>query len=258
MPEAAAPPLRVSLPPDVREVVSAVRAEKLSYLSRPALADLARAVRLADRQGIPGVLIEAGTARGGSAIVMTAAKRTRRELRVYDVFGMIPPPTEDDGGDVHRRYATIASGKAVGPGSSVYYGYEDDLRSEVVASFRRFGLDPDENNVSLVQGTFEETLIVDRQVALAHLDGDWYQSTMTCLERIVPRLSVGGRLVVDDYDAWSGCRRAVDEYFTSDRGCVLEKRSRLHVVRVEPAEPPRSPPVRGRLARLLRRQESHP
>ena len=151
MPEAAEP-LRVRLPPRVRDVIADVRAQKLSYLTRPALADLARVVRLADREGIPGVLIEAGTARGGSAIVIAAAKRPRRELRVYDVFGMIPPPTEHDGGDVHRRYATIAAGKAVGPGSSAYYGYEDDLRSEVIASFRRFGLPPEQNNVTLGAG----------------------------------------------------------------------------------------------------------
>jgi hypothetical protein len=99
-----------------------------------------------------------------------------------------------------------------------------------------------------VQGRFEDTLVVDRPVAVAHVDGDWYQSTMTCLERIVPRLSMGGRMVVDDYAAWSGCRRAVDEYFTQDRGCVLEQHARLHVVRVAPHPAPPS-----RLSRLLGR-----
>jgi asparagine synthase (glutamine-hydrolysing) len=229
-----AAPLGVGLAPQLREVIAQVRAEKLTYLSRDALADLARSVVLAQRSGIRGMLIEAGTARGGSAIVMAAAKRPRRQLRVYDVFGMIPPPTDRDGDDVHRRYATIASGSAVGPGASKYYGYEEDLLGEVTESFRRYQLPVEEHNVALIRGTFEDMLEVDRPVAVAHLDGDWYQSTLTCLERIVPRLSIGGRLVIDDYGAWSGCRTAVDEYFSVDRGCVLEQRSRLHVVRVEP------------------------
>ncbi len=248
MADQAAAPLGVRLPPHVREVVAQVRKEKLTYLTRRALADLGRAVLLAERTGVRGLLIEAGTARGGSAIVMAAAKRPRRELRVYDVFGMIPPPTDKDGGDVHRRYEQIASGKAVGPRSSSYYGYEDDLLGEVTESFRRHGLPPDANHVALIQGTFEHTLVVDRPVAVAHLDGDWYQSTLVCLERIVPRLALGGRVVIDDYDAWSGCRRAVDEYFAQDRGCVLEQHARLHVVRVAPHPPPPS-----RVSRLLRR-----
>jgi asparagine synthase (glutamine-hydrolysing) len=37
--------------------------------------------------------------------------------------------------------------------------------------------------------------------------------------------------VLDDYQSWSGCRRAVDEYFAGRDGFTLEHRSRLHVVR---------------------------
>jgi asparagine synthase (glutamine-hydrolysing) len=55
-------------------------------------------------------------------------------------------------------------------------------------------------------------LHVSEPVALAHIDGDWYRSVMTCLRRIEPNLVPGGTLVIDDYRAWSGCKRAVDEY----------------------------------------------
>ncbi|CAA9289075.1 MAG: hypothetical protein AVDCRST_MAG48-377 [uncultured Friedmanniella sp.] len=41
----------------------------------------------------------------------------------------------------------------------------------------------------------------------------------------------GGRLVLDDYHAWSGCQRAVDEYFAGRPGYRLERRAQLHVVR---------------------------
>ena len=98
-------------------------------------------------------------------------------------------------------------------------------------SFARHGLEVDDNNIQLIEGLFEDMLVVDEPVALAHLDGDWYASTMTCLTRIAPRLSVGGRIVIDDYDTWSGCRTAVDEYFSSRPGFRFEYRGRLHVVR---------------------------
>ena len=85
-------------------------------------------------------MIEAGTALGGSAIVMAAAKAPERPMKVYDVFGMIPAPGEQDGDDVHERYATIAAGDARGVGGETYYGYRDDLQGEVTASFARLGV----------------------------------------------------------------------------------------------------------------------
>jgi asparagine synthase (glutamine-hydrolysing) len=42
----------------------------------------------------------------------------------------------------------------------------------------------------------------------------------------------GGRIVLDDYFQWSGCRAAVDEYFSGRDEFRLERRSKLHVVRL--------------------------
>jgi hypothetical protein len=220
------------LPAPVVETVEAVRAEHLTYLKAGMLEDLAAGVLRLERDGLRGLIVEAGTARGGSAIVMAAAKEPERPMKVYDVFGMIPPPSEADGADVHRRYEQIAAGTAKGPGDETYYGYRDDLYHEVEASFARHDVPVGEHNVELVRGLFEDTIRLDEPVALAHLDGDWYESTMTCLERIAPLLVPGGRIVLDDYYAWSGCRTAVDEYFTDRPGFQVEKRSKVHVVRL--------------------------
>ena len=221
----------VEVPDRVAEVVEAVRRERLSFLSEDLLRSLVVCVREIEQTGREGLIIEAGAARGGSAIVMAAAKAPEREMRVYDVFGMIPPPGEADGEDVHERYATIVSGKAGAPDGELYYGYREDLLGEVTESFARHGVAVDESNVRLVEGLFADTITGDEPVALAHLDGDWYESTMTCLERIAPRLVPGGRIVLDDYFHWSGCRTAVDEYFADRPGFRLEMRARVHVVR---------------------------
>jgi len=220
------------LPDHVAEVARAVRAEHLTLLGALALYDLAHAVLDAEARALPGMLLECGTARGGSAIVMAAAKAPDRHLAVHDVFGLIPPPTEQDGEDVHARYATIVEGNAKGRGGETYYGYRDDLYAEVHDSFARHGLAVEDSHVDLVRGLFEDTLVGDEPVAVAHLDGDWYASTRTCLERVVPRLVAGGRLVVDDYLAWSGCRKAVDEYLEAHPGTLTrEMHARLHLVR---------------------------
>jgi hypothetical protein len=215
------------LPPHVEDAIVRVRREHLTYLQADNLRELAAAVI----DAVPGLVVEAGTALGGSAIVMAAAKDPARPMKVYDVFGTIPPPGDHDGPDVHRRYATIAAGAAKGVGGETYYGYRDDLYREVTDAFGRLGVPPAEHNVELVRGRFEETIDLDEPVAVAHLDGDWYQSTMTCLTRIAPLLPPGGRIVLDDYDAWSGCRAAVDEYFDGRDGYRFERRTRLHVVR---------------------------
>jgi hypothetical protein len=219
------------LPPAVEKTIARARKEHLTYLKRVHLRALAAAVADVDRRGLEGLIIEAGTARGGSAIVMAAAKAPERPMKVYDVFGMIPPPSEHDGPDVHERYAKITAGEAKGVGGDTYYGYRDDLYDEVTQSFSRLGVPVEECNVELVRGLFEDTIQLDEPVAFAHLDGDWYESTMTCLERIAPRLVPGGRIVLDDYYAWSGCRTAVDEYFADRDGFRLEQRAKLHVVR---------------------------
>ncbi|NEQ53039.1 MAG: hypothetical protein F6K11_23355 [Leptolyngbya sp. SIO3F4] len=35
---------------------------------------------------------------------------------------------------------------------------------------------------------------------------------MTCLERIFPRLTSGGSIILDDYHDWESCRNATNEY----------------------------------------------
>jgi Macrocin-O-methyltransferase (TylF) len=215
----------------LRTTIARVRAEHLTYLNEDRLGELAAAVQGIEAAGLPGLVIEAGAARGGSAIVLAAAKRPQRPLKVYDVFAMIPAPTERDGPDVHARYRKIKRGKAKGVGGETYYGYRDDLLQEVSDSFARLGLPVAEHNVELIQGLFEDTIRLDEPVAFAHLDGDWYESTMTCLTRIAPLVVPGGRLVLDDYYKWSGCRDAVDEYFAGRDEFRLEHGVKLHVVR---------------------------
>jgi Macrocin-O-methyltransferase (TylF) len=221
----------VAIPDDVRRVLAAVREERLTHLSDTALTSLVSCVLEADASGREGLVIEAGTALGGTAIAMAAAKSPERPMVVYDVFGVIPPPTEQDGAAARERYADIAAGRSRGLGGDVYYGYREDLLGEVTTSFARHGVPVEEHRVELVPGLFKDTIKVDEPVALAHVDGDWYESTATCLTRLVPHLVPGGRIVVDDYWTWSGCRTAVDEYVADHPELRVERRAVVHLVR---------------------------
>ena len=218
--------------PDVFKVIERVHSEKLTYLSMSALADLHAAVTRIEKENVPGIIIETGCALGGSALVIAAAKEKTRRLFVYDVFGMIPPPSAAETPEVHERYRIIKSGESSGLGNKSYYGYEQDLIEKVTATFVRFGFPLGSNATALEKGLYEETLRVSEPVAFAHIDCDWYDSVLTCLQRIEPRLATGGVLVIDDYFVWSGCRRAVDEYFASRmEDYEFQTKSRLHIVR---------------------------
>lgn len=217
----------------VETVIDGVLRRHLTYLGRPMLRDLADVVRAAEEEKIPGVVIETGCAKGGSAIVMGAAKSPEREFLVYDVFGMIPAPGEGDDEKAHSRYVSIKEGTSKGIKADKYYGYEDDLLSQVRQSFTELGVAPDDNNVTFVAGLFQDTVNISEPVAVAHLDGDWYESTLVCLERIGPWIAPRGRIVLDDYYFWAGCQRAVDEWLPSHPEFVKEDRSRLHLVRRE-------------------------
>jgi hypothetical protein len=209
-----------------------VKRDGLTYLEEPALVDLAETVSTLEREALPGLFIEAGCGLGGSALTVARFKDQTRPLYVYDVFGTIPPPSSDDGPDAHARYAVIRTGKAAGLAGGTYYGYQRNLKRIVESCFARYGLMVKTHNVHLVEGLYEDTLRAIGPVAFAHIDCDWYSSVMTCLRRIEPRVVSRGVLVIDDYNRWSGCRKAVDEYF-GDKGHLYRfvRKSRLHIVR---------------------------
>jgi O-methyltransferase len=162
-------------------------------------------------------LLEAGIALGGSAIIMATLMADKRIFHGYDVFEMIPPPTEEDDLKSQARYDTIKNGKSQGLGGNQYYGYIDDLYTQVVNNFQRFGLKVDEQKICLHQGLFQNTMAFNHQdrVALAHIDCDWYQPVKFCLETIYQVLSPQGYIILDDYHDYGGCKKAVHEFLAT-------------------------------------------
>lgn len=201
------------LPSPLANVANGVRDERLTYLPLPKLDKLGGLALYMEAKGIDGMMLETGCALGGSAILLAAAKRPERTLRVYDVFGMIPAPSDRDGADVHKRYNVIKSGRSRGLGGDTYYGYLDDLSERVRTNFERFGFELGQHHIELHKGLVEHTLVVDEPVALAHIDVDWYDPVAVSLERIWPQVSMGGVVVLDDYFDWSGSRQATDDFF---------------------------------------------
>lgn len=206
----AAARARRRLSPTARRVTR----ERLTYLSAQKLANLEWCAREIKRHEVPGDVVEAGVALGGSAIALADQLTPQRAFDGYDVFGTIPPPSERDSADAHERYGVIAAGGSTGIEGDPYYGYVDDLYERVVASFKEHGIEPGDR-VRLHRGLFEDTLHPSGALALVHIDSDWYDPVRLCLERTYPYLSRGAFVVLDDYHDYDGCRTATDEFLAA-------------------------------------------
>ncbi len=155
------------------------------------------------KNDVPGDLIEAGVWRGGASIFMRGILRAYgvkdRRVWVADSFEGSPPPNPDkypsDTGDPHHGFKLLAISL-----------------EEVKSNFSKYGLLDEQ--VRFLKGWFKDTLPTApfKELAVARLDGDMYESTMDGLKHLYPHLSRGGYLIVDDYGAVPACRQAVEDY----------------------------------------------
>ena len=74
-------------------------------------------------------------------------------------------------------------------------------------------------SVNFHVGWFQDTVPIAsdkiESISLLRLDGDWYESTKVCLENLYDLVTEGGVIIVDDYGAYEGCKKAVDEFLLS-------------------------------------------
>jgi len=125
--------------------------------------------------------------------------RNRRMAWVADSFAGLPPPDPGkypaDAEDKHHTITPLAVSL-----------------EEVRENFKRYSLLDDQ--VCFLKGWFKDTLpnAPLKRLAVVRLDGDMYESTMDGLTNLYPKLSVGGYLIVDDFGAVRGCRKAVEDF----------------------------------------------
>ena len=194
------------------ELIKKIKAKKITYLSETKLGCIVNTINSLKKNKVGGAFLEAGCALGGSTVLIGKSKDKNVPLYVYDVFGLIPAPSEHDTQDVHERYSTIIGGKSGGIDGDMYYGYQENLYDIVISNLEHFGLDCQRDSITLIKGLLQETMEVQQPIAFAHIDVDWYEPVTFCLGNIGQKLVLGGSVILDDYYDWGGCRKAVDEY----------------------------------------------
>jgi predicted O-methyltransferase YrrM len=164
---------------------------------------------------VDGDVVECGVWRGGVSIMMAAVLKlchSSKRLFCFDTFegmdeqvkkeaeqGLAPV---DWAGSFHADYVRSLSGL-----ENVKNNF---LNCELL-----------DDNLVFIKGdvlqTLEDSTNVPEKIALLRLDTDLYDSTKRELEILYPRLVPGGILIIDDYGAWPGCKKATDEYFADKR-----------------------------------------
>jgi O-methyltransferase len=155
-------------------------------------------------QGVPGDIVEVGCNVGKTSVFLKMLIdhfAADRELHVYDSFHGLPAPGEQD--------AYLKEGEC--PATV----------DQLLETFRTWDLAPP----TIHEGWFHETLPAQLpdQIAFGYLDGDFYESTLTSLEHVYPRLVSDAVIIVDDYcdaekngrafDLLPGPKIACDEFF---------------------------------------------
>lgn len=161
---------------------------------------------------IPGDFIETGVWRGGACIYMRAILKaygiTDRIVWVADSFEGLPEPDvatyPADQGDQHHTFRELAVSL-----------------ERVQENFTKYGLLDEQ--VRFLKGWFKDTLPAApvRQLAILRLDGDMYSSTMDAITALYDKVSQGGFIIVDDYNAVASCKQAITD-FRASRGIVDE------------------------------------
>ena len=168
-----------------------------------------------EQNKIEGCFVECGVWRGGCAAVMAYVAHkagNNRKVHLFDSFKGLPEPIEKDGIEAKIYAGNKVGGRLCGIGKCVAH-YEDvDYLLFSLLKLKR-------ENVAIHQGWFQDTIprIKDEigPIAILRLDCDWYESTAVCLDYLYDNVVRDGFIIIDDYNSWDGCKKAVNEFLTN-------------------------------------------
>ena len=157
---------------------------------------------------IHGCVVECGVWRGGMIAAMAEILGNGRTYYLFDSFEGLPEAKEIDG----------ESALAWQRDKENPYFF-DNCKAETMYADKAMKM-AEVSNYKLVKGWFSDTIPhfkFDEDIAILRLDGDWYESTMQCMEFLYPKVATGGVIIIDDYYTWDGCSRAIHDYLSAHK-----------------------------------------
>jgi len=152
---------------------------------------------------LEGIVVECGVWKGGMIGALVKVMGIDREYHLFDSFEGLPPAKDIDG-EAAKKWQSDTTSE----------WYHDNCSAEEKYAREAMAISGS-STYEIHKGWFSATLpvFINREpIALLRLDGDWYDSTMECLEHLFPKVNEGGLVILDDYNTWEGCTRAVHDF----------------------------------------------
>lgn len=171
---------------------------------------------------IPGDFVECGVYKGGNTMLIAHTliemEETNRKIYCYDTFEGMVQPTKDDYSVSNKSIQAIEKWEEKQKKDHNDWCFSP--LSEV--KDKMYSTKYPKENIIFIKGKVEDTIpeVMPSGIALLRLDTDWYESTKHELIHLFPLVTKNGVLIIDDYGAWAGSKKAVDEYF-SDKPILL-------------------------------------
>ncbi len=162
--------------------------------------------------GLAGDIVECGVFKGASLSRLIKFRALfenpfSKKIIAFDTFGEFPEARYEP--DVKKRELFIkeAGSRSIG-------------KDRLISVLQRLNL---YQNIELIEGNILDTVPYYKsenphlKISLLHIDVDLYDPTKVCLEQLYPLVVKGGIVILDDYGAFAGANKAIDDFFAGKK-----------------------------------------
>ena len=174
--------------------------------------------------GIAGDIVECGVFKGASLSRLIKFRALfenplSKKIIAFDTFSRFPEAGYEPDRAKREAFVREVGDRSIG-------------RGELAELLEALSLN---QNVELIEGDILETVPEyceqnpELRISLLHIDVDLYEPTAKCLELLYPRVTRGGIVILDDYGAFPGANKAIDEFFAHEK-IQIQKLSYSHAI----------------------------
>ena len=155
-----------------------------------------------------GEIIECGVFKGNSLMRWIKFRTllenpSSRKIFGFDTFGKFPKASIKEEEEQRKKFIDEAGNNSV-------------KKKDFLNYLKKLNLN---ENLFLIEGDILKTVPTfikknsSIRISLLHIDVDLFQPTKVCLEYFFPKVVKGGIVILDDYGAFPGANKAIEDYF---------------------------------------------
>lgn len=167
--------------------------------------------------GLAGEIVECGVFKGASLSRWVKFRTLfdnayAKKIIAFDIFGEFPETDFEPDKKKRAQFIAEAGSKGI-------------AKNELEEVYRHLNL---WENLQLVAGDINKTVpdyLAENpqlKISLLHVDVDLYAPTKTVLEQFYPHVVRGGIIILDDYGAFAGANKAIDDFFSEQKLQILK------------------------------------